>query len=92
MPRQEIEWGKRMIKISVQFWTNDLPKDVNNKTAWARGAIHMIANKQRGLKHNHVFFNNEDDLLPKIQELLNKNGVKLIKPPAKYDVVDLGKK
>lgn len=91
MPREEVEWGKRMIKLSIQFWTNNLPKGVDKKTAWGSGAIHMIANKHKGLKHNHVFFNNVEELLPKLQELLNRNEVKLIRMPAKYEIVDLKK-
>lgn len=84
-------WGENMIKISVQFWTNNLPRGTGDKTAWSSGAIHMIANRSRGLSHNHIFFNNIDEFFPKLQELLNKNGVKLLKPPEKYLEVDLGK-
>lgn len=86
----EIQWGKKMIKVSIHFWTDGLPKGVDKKTAWATGAIHMMANKQRGIKHNHVFFNRKEDLLSKLQELLDKNNVKLIKL-SKYEVVDLKK-
>ncbi len=91
MQEDKISWGKKMIKVAIHFWTNNLPKGTDEKTAWAGGAIHMLANKQRGLKHNHVFFNNIEELLPKLQELLNRNGVKLIRPPAKYEIVDLTK-
>ncbi len=91
MLKEEITWGKKMIKVSVHFWTNNLPREADDKTAWAGGAIHMMANKQRGLRHNHVFFNSMDEFLPKLQGLLNKNGVKLIKAPARYEVVDLTK-
>lgn len=90
MTKEEIEWGKKMIKVAIHFWTNNLPKGTDKKTAWAGGAIHMIANKHRSLKHNHVFFNNIEELLPKIQELLDRNEVKIIKPPAKYELVNLG--
>ena len=84
-------WGENMVKISVQFWTNNLPKDADNgKTAWSSGAIHMIANKSRGLSHNHVFFNNIDEFLPRLQELLNNNDVKLIQSQ-KYSEIDLSK-
>ena len=84
------KWGENMVKISVQFWTNNLPKGVDNgKTAWSSGAIHMIANKSRGLSHNHIFFNNMEEFFPKLQELLKRNGVKLIKAPEKYVEIDL---
>ncbi len=51
----------------------------------------MMVNRSRGLSHNHIFFNNIDEFFPKLQELLNKNDVKLLKPPEKYFEVDLGK-
>jgi len=89
---EDIEWGKRMIKLSVHFWTNDLPKGADDKTAWGSGAIHVVANKGRGLEHNHVFFNNIDELLPKMGELLKRNNIKLIRPPEKFEHIDLTKR
>ncbi len=77
MVKTDIDWGKKMIKVSVHFWTNNLPRGSDNKTAWESGAIHMVANKQRGLKHEHVFFNGLQDFFPKLQELLKNQGVKL---------------
>ena len=91
MTREDISWGKKMIKVSIHFWTNNLPEGTDDKTAWASGAIHMLANKQRGLKHNHVFFNNKNELMPKLQELLKTNDVKLIRPPKKFEEVELDK-
>ena len=70
----DLEWGKKMVKLSVQFWTNDLPRGSDKKTAWESGAIHVIANKGRGLKHNHIFFRDLREFMPKMAELLNKNG------------------
>ncbi len=89
MEQEEIGWGKKMIKVSIHFWTNNLPKGTDNKTAWASGAIHVVANKKRGLKHNHIFFNNKEDLLPKLQKLLESNGIRLIEHAEKFNVVDL---
>jgi len=80
-----------MIKISVHFWTNDLPKGTDMKAAWASGAVHLVANKQRGLKHDHEFFNNLDEFFSKVHVLLKRNGVKLITAPEKYVEVDLRK-
>lgn len=89
--KTELEWGKKMIKISVHFWTNNLPKGTDRKTAWDSGAIHIIANKGRGLKHDHVFFRGMQEFFPKLNELLKKNGVKLIRQPDEYIEVDLSK-
>jgi hypothetical protein len=91
MAKQEISWGKRMIKVSIHFWTDSLPRGSDLKTAWAAGAIHMVANKQRGIKHDNVLFNHPEELLPKLQELVQRNGVKLVKPPKKTEPVDFSK-
>jgi hypothetical protein len=91
MKNDDITWGKKMIKVSVHFWTNNLPHGTDDKTAWGGGAIHMMANKQRGLKHNHVFFNSMDEFIPKLQELLKRNEVRLIKQPDRFIEVDLSK-
>jgi hypothetical protein len=88
---EELEWGKKMIKLSVQFWTNDLPKGSDKKTAWESGAIHVIANKGRGLKHNHLFFRDLKEFMPKMAELLNKNGIRLKQVPKETPDVDLSK-
>ena len=66
-------WGSKMIKFTVQFWTNDLPKGTNERTAWNSGAIHIVANKTRGIKHNHVFFRNSEEFMAKFQELMDRN-------------------
>jgi hypothetical protein len=85
-------WGSKMIKVSIHFFTNDLPIGIDNetKTAWARGAIHMVANKSRGLKHNHIFFTDKNDIIPKMNALLKQNGVTLIEAQHKYKTVELG--
>ena len=85
------KWGSKMIKFSVQFWTNNLPKGTNNRTAWGSGAIHIIANKSRGLKHDNVFFNNLDEFMPKFQELIDMHEIKLITRPEKFLEVKLAK-
>ena len=78
-------YGHKMIKVSVYFWCNNLPAGTDEKTAWASGAIHMNSNKVKGIKHNSVLFNStSDDFLPKFNELLKKNDVKLIKQTGKY--------
>ncbi|HNV63276.1 MAG TPA: hypothetical protein PKN54_10075 [Candidatus Cloacimonas acidaminovorans] len=84
-------WGSKMIKFTVQFWTNNLPKGTNNRTAWGAGAIHIVANKSRGVKHDHVFFNELNEFMPKFQELMDKHEIKLITRPEKYVEVKLSK-
>ena len=89
--KEEIEWGKKMIKISVNFWTNGLPPKADKKTAWGSGAIHLIANKQRGLNHSVVFFNDMDEFFTKLGELLKRNNVKLLPPPESLTEIDFSK-
>jgi len=86
---RKANWGERMIKFTVQFWTNNLPKSADNRTAWASGAIHIVAMKSREIKHDHVFFNNMEEFLPKFQELMNKYNIKLIKQPEKVQLVKM---
>lgn len=78
-----------MIKVSIHFFTNNLPIESDLKTAWAKGAIHMMANKARGLEHNHVFFYSAEEIPKKIQELLDRNKVTLVRPPEKVEKVKL---
>ena len=86
------KWGERMIKFTVQFWTNDLPRGTDNRTAWASGAIHVVAMKSRGIKHDHIFFRNMEEFNIKFQELMDKHKIKLVKPPEKFEHVRLDKK
>jgi hypothetical protein len=76
--KEKAKWGERMIKFTVQFWTNNLPKKASNRTAWASGAIHIVAMKSRNIKHDHIFFNSLEEFMPKFQELMDKHKIKLI--------------
>lgn len=76
--KRKSNWGERMIKFTVQFWTNNLPRKSDNRTAWASGAIHIVAMKSRGIKHDHVFFNSMDEFFSKFQELMDRHNIKLI--------------
>lgn len=85
MKEEKRKWGERMIKFSIHFWTNNLPKGTDSKTAWESGAIHIIAMKSRGIKHDHIFFRNMEEFNAKFQELMDKHQIKLIKPPEKFE-------
>ncbi len=89
MTDEQVEWGKKMIKLSIHFWTNDLPRNSDLKTAWESGAIHIVANRKRGLEHDYLFFKDLTDLMPKLGLLLKRNGVKLKKIPIKAENIDL---
>jgi hypothetical protein len=93
MPKRknEIKWGNRMIKLTVQFWTNSIsPKKADLKTAEFKGAIHVVANPSRGLVHDHIFFEDKQDFFPKMKKLLDKQKIKLVSL-GEYKEVDYDK-
>lgn len=64
---------------------------LKERTAWGAGAIHIVANKSWGVKHDHVFFNELNEFMPKFQELMDKHEIKLITRPERYVEVKLSK-
>ncbi|MDO8609572.1 MAG: hypothetical protein Q7R95_03410 [bacterium] len=83
-------YGKKSIKVSVYFYTNDLPKDFDkDKTAWEQGTILLNGNKDKKINSDTIRFNFNDDFLMKFNELLSKNGIKLIKPTGKFVETEL---
>lgn len=89
--KKEPTWGKRMIKVSVRFWTDSLPDDADNKTAWEYGQIDLIGNAHKGIKSDQIFFDRMTDLVPKIGKLFTRNGIKLKKRVVKSDELDFNK-
>jgi len=71
-------YGKNMIKFTIKFWTNNLPKNADSKTAWASGTIHLLKNEIKGIKPDMVFFNNLEEFPKKFQGLIDKNNIKLV--------------
>ena len=80
MPRRErIEHGEKTIKMTIHFFTNSIPPRMGLKTAETKGVVHLNANGARGIKHDAVPFNDfKSEIFTKIQELLNKQQVKLL--------------
>ncbi len=76
-----------MIKFTVHFWTDKIPKEKGDRTAWASGSIHIVAMKSRGIKHNQILFNSRDEFMPKFQELMDRNQIELIRMPKKVETV-----
>jgi hypothetical protein len=77
----------RTIKMSIYFWTNNLPKGADYKTAWNSGSIWIGGNKARGISSdNGAIFNDFDELLPKMKQLLKDSGIKLLKPGKPVEV------
>ncbi len=75
---EKAKWGERMIKFTVSFFTNNLPRTADNRTAWASGAIHIVAMKSRGISHDHIFFNSMGEFMPRFQELMDRYNIKLL--------------
>ncbi len=80
-----------MIKVSVKFFTDNLPKSskVDDKTAWGVGVITLPKNTSRGIEPDLIIFNSTEELLPKMQELLDRNSIKLVRPTKKVEMTKL---
>jgi hypothetical protein len=77
MSKLKMPYGDNTIEISIKFWTDHLPEDSDLKTAHMKGVVYLPLNKSRGIQPAEVKFNNRDEFIPKIFELLEKNGIKL---------------
>lgn len=77
--QSKLPWGDRMIKLSIALWTNGVPEKAGLKAAEFKGAIHIVKNKSRGIHHDWVFFNDKAEFFSKLQELLDRQNVKLVK-------------
>ena len=80
-------YGKNMIKLALRFWTNDLPKGTDEKTAWNKGVIYLYANKNKGLKPDMERFDSIEEITAKLLILLKRNDIKLIETP-KFTIVN----
>lgn len=72
------EYGKNMIRFTIKFWTNDLPKNSDNRTAWGSGVITLLKNEYKDLKPDMIFFKNLEEFTEKFQKLIDKNKITLI--------------
>ena len=71
--------GRKMIHITTRFWTNDLPRGSDNKTAWASGVVYLKSDKTRRITSDMERFNNiNEDYLDSLKKLLKRNKIKLI--------------
>lgn len=77
--KEKLPWGARTIRTVLYFWTDELPTTTDKKTGWARGTIALPANKHRGIEADEIKFNDKTELLSKLQELLDRNKIKLIR-------------
>ena len=80
-----IERGDKTIKLSINFWTNNVPT-TNLKTCWDTGSVHAVSNRSRGIVKtgNPIPFNSFNNpergktLLEAITDLLKKQGITVL--------------
>jgi len=71
------------IFITIRFWTDFTKEDGTSviipKTAWAAGSMYVRASKLHGIKSgNPVVFNNLEELMMKLDQLLKQYNVSLV--------------
>lgn len=71
-------YGENMLKITLMFWTDGLPKGSNDKTALMKGYAYLNANKSRGIAPHEVKFDNTGEFLSALQEIISQNGIQLL--------------
>ncbi|MCD4666816.1 hypothetical protein K8R47_03330 [archaeon] len=88
--KTKLPWGYNMIKISIKFWTNNLPKDkdVDDKTSWDSGVLTIPKNTHRKLDLDSIMFNSLEEIIPKLKVLLKRNGIKLVDSRQKVKFVE----
>lgn len=85
--KQRGPYGKNMIRLTVKFFTNNLPKGADEKTAWVTGVIHVLKNELKGIKPKQIFFRDLEDFPKKMQQILDESGIRLIEvPKEKFDI------
>ena len=77
--KEKLPWGSRMIKVEIKFWTNDIPKKWGKNACWNHGVVHLTSNNARGIKGEVIPFNDSTEIIPKINELLKKHEIKMVK-------------
>lgn len=78
---KKAQWGERLIKISVNFWTNDIAEEkgyIIPKNAWSYGKVGLRANPSHDIKSSDpIAFESLMELPAKIEELLIREGITL---------------
>ena len=74
---------KTGIFVTIRFWADfyreDGTKGIIPKQAWAAGYMRVKPSKTHGIKSGKaVFFNNLEEFMVKLDELLRKHGITLV--------------
>lgn len=78
------------IFVTVRFWTDYVypGKKIVPKKAWAAGSLYLQASETHGIKPTKpVIFNNLEEFMLKLDELLKSQGVTLVMQSESGDVV-----
>ena len=78
------------IFVTVRFWTDDVypGKKIVPKKAWAAGSLYLQASEIHGIKPTKpVIFNNLEELMLKLDELLKSQGITLVMQSESGEVV-----
>jgi hypothetical protein len=77
----EAKHGKKMIEISLRFWTNDIAKskgEIVPKHAWSSGVVRVQGNESHGIvSGNPKPFHSLLDVGAVVEAVLVSHGIKL---------------
>jgi hypothetical protein len=72
----------KTIKLSIYFWTNVSGKDdveLPKRTCWDSGFVDIVSNNRHSIRSGtHKNFNNIDELLGAIKDVLKRSSVKVV--------------
>jgi len=71
--------NKTGIFVNIRFWTDFPDTEEEQKQAWAAGTLYVRASEHHGItSEKSVQFNNLEEFMIKLDEVLKLNGVKLV--------------
>ena len=76
MGTKTYDWGRKQIKVSIVFASP--PNLLAGKNALDQGTISLGANKAKAIKKDSIEFIEASEILPKLQELLDRNHINLV--------------
>ena len=77
------EYGSNMIKVIIQFWTNNI-ETTDKKVAWESGVAYLNGNKYRGIKPKMERFWAFEDMPKAVIKVFKEGQIKLKPLTEKY--------
>lgn len=79
---KEVEYGDKVIKIEVHFWTHGIVSDEEKripKVAWDSGTIHILRNDGHEIERSEpIHFESLSELQPTIEASFKERGMSLL--------------